>query len=283
MSSGLDRKPISKIAEQYREDLTGSHQVLRHINYGSFAIIEVYRPAGTILPPHSHDANSICLGLAGTGFEGRERVREEIRPGTLIMRPAGQTHWDQYGKNGFRSVGLYLGPSFAGRSMTKVFARTTVLHGGLLPSLALRIYRESKIEDSATPIVVEGLLLELLGHASRDLTRPALRLPPWLKSARELCHEHFNEALNLFHIATAVGVHPTHLARSFRKHFRSTVGEYIRQLRLDWATGRLTETEESIAEIAAAAGFYDQSHFTNCFKHHTGLSPAEYRASLTKR
>jgi AraC family transcriptional regulator len=147
----------------------------------------------------------------------------------------------------------------------------------------MRLYRESKIEDSATPIVIEGLLLELLGHASRWLSTPKLRLPPWLNTARDICHEHFNDPLNLFQIATLVGVHPTHLARSFRKYFRMTVGDYIRQLRLDWAISRLAETKDSIAEIAIAAGFYDQSHFTNSFKQRIGLSPAEFRASVTNR
>ncbi|HET9787346.1 MAG TPA: helix-turn-helix transcriptional regulator, partial [Pyrinomonadaceae bacterium] len=79
-------------------------------------------------------------------------------------------------------------------------------------------------------------------------------------------------------IAHLVGVHPTHLARSFKKHYRTTVGEYLRRLRLDWATRRLSETEDSITEIALAAGFYDQSHFSHLFKQHTGLTPAEFRA-----
>nr|MDQ5836012.1 helix-turn-helix domain-containing protein [Acidobacteriota bacterium] len=39
----------------------------------------------------------------------------------------------------------------------------------------------------------------------------------------------------------------------------------------------LADPEKTLAEIAAAAGFYDQSHFANAFKRHTGFTPAEFR------
>jgi AraC family transcriptional regulator len=149
--------------------------------------------------------------------------------------------------------------------------------------MARRIYRESKIADSAAPMVVEGLILEFLGNASRSLFRPPVRIPPWLEQVRDLCHARFAEPLTLGDIAKSVGAHPTHIARSFKKHYGSTVGEYIRGLRLDWAAARLETTEDPIADIAAAAGFYDQSHFSHHFKKYLGASPLEFRASRTRK
>ncbi|HET7112109.1 MAG TPA: AraC family transcriptional regulator, partial [Pyrinomonadaceae bacterium] len=138
---------------------------------------------------------------------------------------------------------------------------------------------ESRVKDSVAPIIVEGLMLEMLGHASRSLITMPVREPSWLMQLREMLHGQFNDPLHLVEIAQTVGVHPTHLARTFKKHYRTTVGEYVRRLRLDWATRQLSETEASIAEIALAAGFYDQSHFSHLFKEHTGFTPAEFRAS----
>jgi transcriptional regulator GlxA family with amidase domain len=48
-------------------------------------------------------------------------------------------------------------------------------------------------------------------------------------------------------------------------------------LRLTWAAGRLTDSDDGIAQIALDAGFYDQSHFTRTFKRHFGLTPLAYR------
>jgi transcriptional regulator GlxA family with amidase domain len=48
-------------------------------------------------------------------------------------------------------------------------------------------------------------------------------------------------------------------------------------LRVAFARARLADTDEPIAAIALAAGFADQSHFTNVFRALTGLAPADYR------
>jgi AraC-like DNA-binding protein len=37
------------------------------------------------------------------------------------------------------------------------------------------------------------------------------------------------------------------------------------------------------AEVAAAAGFYDQAHFTRHFKRHTSVTPAAYARSHARR
>ena len=87
----------------------------------------------------------------------------------------------------------------------------------------------------------------------------------------------------LIEIAATVDVHPAHLARTFRRFQRQTVGDYLRQLRLEFARARLSASAEPISEIALSAGFYDQCHFSRAFKRHTGMTPAEYRAAFHLR
>jgi len=236
-------------------------------------------PASRI-PAHAHDRATICLTLTGQGLEIIEGARLIAQPGGVLMRAPKIIHANEYGAVPHRGVMIELERKWLEtcRHFLKVFEGYRYFSGGPVPALTLRIYREARIKDSVAPIIVEGLMLELLGHASRSLIKPPVRLPGWLMQARDLLHGRFNDSLNLVEIANIVGVHPTHLARSFKKHYRTTVGEYLRRLRLDWATRQLSETEDSIAEIASAAGFYDQSHFSHLFKQHTGLSPAEFRA-----
>ncbi|WP_323183165.1 helix-turn-helix domain-containing protein [Paraburkholderia sp. CNPSo 3076] len=54
----------------------------------------------------------------------------------------------------------------------------------------------------------------------------------------------------------------------------------MRQLRLDFACTELTRGRLSLAAIAEAAGFADQSHFTRVFRRRMGLTPGAYRAQL---
>ena len=44
------------------------------------------------------------------------------------------------------------------------------------------------------------------------------------------------------------------------RRFGISVGAYVRRLRLDWAAGELERSDMSLAEVALAAGFADQSH-----------------------
>ena len=79
------------------------------------------------------------------------------------------------------------------------------------------------------------------------------------------------------------GVAPATLARSYRSAFRITVGERIRQLRIERAVRDLLESEEPLSSVALRAGFYDQSHFTNLFRRRFGVTPAQYRHSANRR
>lgn len=257
-------------------------QKLNKLDVGDFTFTETAYAPHTLLPPHIHAHASFCLTLAGHGTETSGHVVENTRPGTLIIRPACQIHSDAFGPATARTFSTEVNPAWlqSVQEFSRVFQEVRYLHGGLMPSLALRIYQESRLKDSAARIVVEGLMLELLGNASRWLVKPPVRVPPWLTQVRDLLHSHFNDSLNLMAIAQTVGVHPTHLARAFKQHYRSTVGGYIRRLRLEWASKQLADCHDSIATIAAAAGFYDQSHFIHTFKRFTGLTPAEFRASF---
>ena len=236
------------------------------------------------IPAHAHDAPSICLTLAGPGLEIIDGIHIATQPGGVIIRAPKLIHSDEYGAVPHRSFMIELEEKWLTtcRHFLGLFNGFRHIPSGPVSALALRIYRESRIKDSVAQVIVEGLMLEMLGHASRSLIKTPVSPPRWLTQARDLLHGRFNDSLNLVEVANTVGVHPTHLARTFKKHYRTTVGEYLRQLRLDWASRQLSETENSIAEIAAAAGFYDQSHFSHLFKQHTGLTPAEFRSFSIK-
>lgn len=257
-----------------------TRQELNRVKLSALTLTETLHAPGSTIPIHTHEAPSICLTLTGQGLEIIDGARVVLEPGSVITRPPNKAHSDQYGGVGCRGMMIELEEKWLQTCshFLRVFEGHRLFPGGPVPALALRIYRESRVRDSIAAVIVEGLMLEMLGHASRSLVKMPIRAPGWLMQARDLLHGRFNDSLNLVEIANSVGVHPTHLARTFKKHYRTTVGEYVRRLRLDWATRQLSDTDASIAEIALAAGFYDQSHFSHLFKQHTGFTPAEFRS-----
>jgi AraC family transcriptional regulator len=73
-----------------------------------------------------------------------------------------------------------------------------------------------------------------------------------------------------------------HLARAFRQHYGASVGEFVRQRRLDFVCRELVASERPVAELALEAGFADQSHLTKIFNRALGTTPARYRTGARR-
>jgi AraC-like DNA-binding protein len=65
--------------------------------------------------------------------------------------------------------------------------------------------------------------------------------------------------------------------RKFRRTFHVTPQTYLRKLRLRMASRSLVYGGQTLAGVAAACGFADQSHFTRVFRRHFGVTPRAYR------
>lgn len=154
--------------------------------------------------------------------------------------------------------------------------------------LMARLNAEIAARDEVSPLVVEGLMLELIAVTSRNYRAEAEAVaatvrPAWLAQVEDHLRQHFASPLTSADLAATAGVHPTHLARTFRQFNGKTVGEYVRHLRIDHSCRLLLTTEAPLSEIALAGGFYDQSHFTRCFRQLQGLTPSEFRAAHQSR
>jgi AraC family transcriptional regulator len=252
----------------------------RRTNVPGFAIHELRFPAGLILPPHDHGATTVAVILAGA-FQGHWSGRDALcPPGTLIVEPAGERHGNAFDpQSGARVVAVQ--PDEAQPRFDLPVSHRSQARPEALP-IAWRIGQELASPDSATPMALEGLALELAAVVLRDLAPVASR-PQWLWRAREMLEERYPQPIGLSDVAFELGVHPGHLARAFRQWQGMSVGAYLRQVRVRRAAERLARGSESIADIAAAVGFADQSHLARWFVPHIGVTPARYRRIVRQR
>lgn len=88
---------------------------------------------------------------------------------------------------------------------------------------------------------------------------------------------HFAEPLSNAALARIAGRSVRAFERMFRRQLRATPQQFLRQLRLRTACQSLTASRRPLAAVAAAHGFYDQSHFVREFRREFGLTPGEYR------
>jgi AraC family transcriptional regulator len=232
-------------------------------------------------PKHSHDHALFSLVIQGA-YTGTYGVKTCLcEPSTLLFHPADGPHAEHFHNSGGRLFIIEIEPWWLDqvREHTVVIDRSSDFNGGDLAMLSMKLYKEFLgIEDSISPLVVEGLILAIIGEASRRVAVPHSVQPPrWLMQAKDLLHDRFAEPLTLADIAQNVGVHPVHLAQVFHRYYNCTVGAYVRQLRLEFARHELATSETPLCQIALSAGFSDQSHFTRTFKRYMGVPPAEYR------
>ena len=257
----------------------------RATTISGFSLREGRHPAGSALPWHTHPGPTLCFVYAGAFTESFAGATLECTPGTVKITPAGEPHWNRFGREDTRGL---LVEADAPRveslgGYAAVLAERGSFQDERLAVLAWRVAGELRRRDTAAALAIEGLLLELLAGVARERElRLTGALPRWLAEARNYLHDP-GQVGSLSELATAVGVHPVTLARGFRKAYGCSVGAYLRRLRVARAARELAETDAPLAEIALAAGFADQSHFSNVFRRETGLSPSAFRRAVRTR
>jgi AraC family transcriptional regulator len=235
------------------------------------------------LPVHAHESAFFSVVLSGCYTERLGRGERERAPYSVAFHPPGEQHADDFHRARSRTLGVELSPGWLERLREAgVCAETPRFWCEGPPQwIAMRLHRELEAGDEASPLAIEGLVLELAGEAHRVRE---FRVPPrWLKLVEERLRADLMRSTSLAELAELTRLHPVHIARTFRRWHGCTCGEFVRRLRVERARERLASSRASLSQIALEAGFSDQSHFSRCFKRATGLTPGEYRARVAPR
>jgi AraC family transcriptional regulator len=204
-------------------------------------------------------------------------ARPTLNRPALIYNPAGTTHRDhfEHGRGSFYSISL--DPTRARQVLQGVALPQEPRYLERAEQQGLAVSIAGLCAQQRADLSLEALALELLGSMD-ERTAATAGMPPWMPLALELLHDRYAADLSVAEVAATVGVHPIHLARTFRRHFRCTPGAFTRFRRLEKAVGLLSATTSPLTEIALSCGFADQSHLTHAFARWLGASPARYRA-----
>ena len=122
-----------------------------------------------------------------------------------------------------------------------------------------------------------ALIRERLGqHLRRQAPGAARVRDAGLASRlRDLLDARVSSGVTLDEAARTLGAHPAHLVRAFTRELGLPPHRYLTGRRVDLAR-RLLLDGRPPAEVATAAGFYDQAHLTRHFRRVLGTSPARY-------
>jgi len=254
----------------------------KRVEVNGIGFAHVFYPPNYRVLRHAHECAHIGFLVKGACVEDVENSVFIKHVGSVVVRHPGCPHTHEFGPDGVEAVVVDFGtPWFEKWSkLAAVLKKSSHIYDSGLANLFRRIRSELIHPDSVTSISLEGMALEIVAQLGRFEFEAR---PNWLKRARYLLHDSFTQHLTLGAVSQEVGVHPVHLARTFRSQYGCSVGEYIRRIRIERAKSLLTSTDNTLAAIAQEIGFSDEPHFSRTFKRMIGMTPGRFRTSSKQR
>jgi transcriptional regulator GlxA family with amidase domain len=99
--------------------------------------------------------------------------------------------------------------------------------------------------------------------------------------AQSLLIESLHRPPGLDRLAQQVGASPRNLSRRFRQSLNLSVGEYLRELRLERARSLLEEGGSKVEDVAKACGFNGSRQLRNLYHKRFGHSPRNVGSAVT--
>ncbi len=241
-----------------------------------------------VFPVHLHHEWSLALIESGSEWLSIFERELQLSADTLVLIPPYVPHANHGNPDApwtYRSMYLHIG------AMTHLLNANGVdpQRFSAMPywvsrdANLVRLFK--RISDSnAVEIAVEADAVHLFTHiikhwkSTQEEHADFLRQASVFSEVLSHLHVHFQEKLTLECLANTFRFNRFKLLRMFTSDVGLTPQEYITSLRIEHAKTMLVGPC-SIAEVACASGFYDQSHFTHTFRKYVGVSPGAYRKS----
>jgi AraC family transcriptional regulator len=263
----------------------------QQVDVSGFALAHLRLDPTANVQRHTHDTAHFVLLLRGAYLTTAKGAPSLCTRPTLIYNPPGTTHRDRFDLTRQPNDGRFFSLSISADRMATIVDHAplldapTCLTAPRAIALATRLANECRAWDPASPLVAEGISLDLVAHVARTAlgAPPSHAPPPWRRRAREMIRDQCADDLSVAQIAQAVGVHPVYLARAFRRFFARSPGDELRHHRLARAAALLRDTTHPLSAVAHASGFADQSHLAKTFRRAYAMTPGAYRRLMTGR
>ena len=243
-------------------------------------------------PRHWHEELQLCLATDGGGLLHYRGAAHVTPKASLFVVHPGEIHANEADRGSgcsFRSMYIpaelirRIARDLAGRPRDLPFFPRPVVLDQDIVALFVELHRT--LEAPGARLAAESRLLELfvrlIGRHSADGQEPAPagRERAAVRRVREFLATAYSDNISLDELAGLAGLSPFHLSRVFRREVGMPPHAYQTQLRILKAKA-LIRAGRQLADVAAATGFVDQSHFARHFRWLVKLTPGRYsRAS----
>lgn len=135
------------------------------------------------------------------------------------------------------------------------------------------VYREGKVYEILSH-QMQQYKDDLKGPKDRTIIRKAT--VEKIELAAKIIRESLDNNPTVVKLAKKVGLNQNLLQKGFKRMFKVTVNEYVRNLRIEKGKELLENTDLNITEVCDKIGISSRSYFSKLFKEKYGLSPKDY-------
>lgn len=273
----------SDAGQAMRAGVAVAGQRLAAAEVGGYRLMDAAYAGGLALGTHTHPRPALSFVSRGSFRETSRRGVSVCTAGMIHVRPSEEPHANEFDPLGSRV--LIVEPpvetAFGDRRIRRLLGRSTIVRDGTVRALARQLQWELHHQDPASDLAVEGLVLALLARLLRVTSGAdesgCQSVPERLERARDFIDANFVRALSLADIAAVADLHPSSLARAFKRRYDVTPWQYQRRRQIAWVKAELLRGHRPIAALAHEAGFADHSHLTRAFQASEGMPPSAVR------
>lgn len=237
--------------------------------FAGASVRRVVDPSRAVVREHAHDWPTLSLYVLGGYRNVTERGELDIAGPSMLFYGAGVAHRNVVGDTGFEQIEIEFDPAWLG---SPEVPRESVLVrvGGGTGALARVIARAC--EAALPEVQLRDSILRLFATARRQ---PAAPSATWAAEVSDRLRADPGRLIGS--VASELGRSPAWIGPAYRRSMGEGLQEAAARFRVEHAARLLRESEESLAAIAAASGFCDQSHMNRCFRRVLGRLPTAVR------
>lgn len=244
-----------------------------------------YRPYER-MSRHRHPEAYICLVTRGGFLDNGSPNAMAADAGQVLLRPPDDEHTTACGEEGASCLKVELRTGWLSERDTRA-----LFHDRLTltsPELVLLVHKVDRLVTAQPSLhngaalknrlALESSITDLLSHLVGPYgQRSSGGYQSWLEKLRQAIIDDPFRPWTAKTLAVRAGRHPVHISRAFRERYGEPIGSFFRRQRLERCRELITEQNASLVDVAVAAGFADQSHFTRAYKQAFGVTPGQER------
>ncbi len=224
-------------------------------------------------PWHTHENETFFVNLRGVHLDTLPNGSFEQPVLSIVYHPRSLPHRSSIGPKGTCGMNIELTAKwFDGHQLdVKSLGNGRMVSN---PSASFAALFLLNAIHASHAVDGENALVEFVSLVSEDC--PLQDGPSWLMKAVTYCEAQCPAPSTTTQVASAIGIHPVHLARTFRRSTGKTFCAYLQERRLRRAASLMLQGM-SAGSAALEAGFSDQFYMTRSFQRQFGILPRELK------